>query len=419
MRLVNRGFAALAAIAVTAALTTVVSIAPAGADTVNDPPIRSINGPTTGLGSLSSSVHTTEGTWVVSYSGPTALRLFSPNANGNAAPIRSIAGANTGLTYPWDVTTDAADNLYVADYLSNSIRIFTANASGNVFAARVISGAATQLSRPTGIDLDAQGNIYVANYSSNQINVYAPNASGNATPVRVIGGLATKLSQPTHLRLVAGRLWVPNLGDSSVLAFDKDATGNMLPLSQLKGPATTLSTVWGVALDPRGNIYVANAAKVDMFAPNATGDVAPRRTLAGTATTLTSAISIDLDSDWNLRVADAGGACLTFAPLAGPTPPPAARAPGKVRSLKVHGSKRAARRSVTWRSPSSNGGRPITGYRVSVRKGGKVLLTRKVTGTRTVLKKRQLRQGTLQVSVSARNSVGSGAATKVRFKVRR
>jgi hypothetical protein len=155
--------------------------------------------------------------------------------------------------------------------------------------------------------------------------------------------------------------------------------------------------------------------QVVVFGPGANGDTTPMRTLAGATTQLTGPVGVTLDARRNLVVADyAGNSLATIAPLV-----PLAK-PGKVRKLKISGKRTAKRRTVSWKPPATDGGTPITGYRVVVRKHHRTVLVKKLTAHKTSVRlaRHALPRGRLKVRVTARNAVGTGPATRHRFRVR-
>jgi sugar lactone lactonase YvrE len=146
--------------------------------------------------------------------------------------IPSVSGANdaqcVGATFknPEGVATDTVGNLYVADTGNNSIRLIapvqpgyfaSTYAGGSPGSANGV-GTAAQFRSPTGIAVDSARNIYVADTGNNTIRKIAP------------VGIVTTL---------AGTAGVTGSGDG---------TGST---AQFNGPA-------GVAVDARGNVYVAD-----------------------------------------------------------------------------------------------------------------------------------------------------------------
>lgn len=79
---------------------------------------------------------------------------------------------------------------------------------------------------------------------------------------------------------------------SSVIVFGPRANGNVAPMQVIAGSATEMETPSGVAVDPRGAIYVADhggssgAGAVRVYAKGADGNAAPLYSIAGSATRL-------------------------------------------------------------------------------------------------------------------------------------
>ncbi len=164
-----------------------------------------------------------------------------------------------------------------------------------------------------------------------------------------------------------------------------------------------------------------------MFPPQATTGTAPITVLTGPASKVTRPGGLVVLGDGSVVLANqsrlspfSNDSVTTHAPLVGGAPPvvePVVSPPGTVGRLRVAGAKDAAKRKVTWQAPSSNGGEPVTGYKVVVTKGKKVLTTKSVKGLSLQLKKAKLPAGRLKVTVSAQNSKGFGAGVTVSFKV--
>ena len=55
-------------------------------------------------------------------------------------------------------------------------------------------------------------------------------------------------------------MYVLNLTTSSISSFAPGSTGNVAPASTVSGVGTTLNTPFYMALDPSGNVWVANFA---------------------------------------------------------------------------------------------------------------------------------------------------------------
>jgi trimeric autotransporter adhesin len=143
--------------------------------------------------------------------------------SGDNGPALS-AGIN-----PWSEVRDAAGNLYIADWENNRIRRVS-NGVIDTIAGTGIAGysgdggdaTSAQLAAPQGVALDAAGELYIAD-------------SGNSCIRKVSGGVITT---------VAGNGTQGFTGDN--------------------GPATNaqLLNAQAIALDSRGNLYIADTDRI-------------------------------------------------------------------------------------------------------------------------------------------------------------
>jgi len=123
---------------------------------------------------------------------PPSITVYAKTATGNAAPVRSIQGPRTGLNWPTGIAIDAQrGELYVTNDTTDSILVFDANASGDVAPKRVLKGPKTGLKNPTGLTLDLQHNeLWVANFGGHTATAYRLNAQGDTAPLRTVRAAA-------------------------------------------------------------------------------------------------------------------------------------------------------------------------------------------------------------------------------------
>jgi len=173
----------------------------------NAAPLRTLQGPTTGLSSpIGLVVDLVNSELLVGNSGNASITVYARTASGNAAPLRTLQGPATGLSFPQALTVDAVNNeLLLANGTSNSVTIYARTASGNTAPLRSLQGPATGLSSPSGLAVDlANSELFVTNIS-NSISVYTRTASGNAPPLRTLIGAATELNDPLFLAVTNPR----------------------------------------------------------------------------------------------------------------------------------------------------------------------------------------------------------------------
>jgi len=156
-------------------------------------------------------------------------------------------GGAAQFNLPSGVAVDGAGNVYVADTMNYTIRKITPAGAVTTFAGAVGQsgsadgmGGAARFNGPTGVAVDGSGNVYVADTSNSTIRKITP------------GGEVTTLAGAAEQEGSA------------------DGTGS----------AARFNLPWGLAVDIKGNVYVADArnSTIRMITPE--GAVT---TLAGAA----------------------------------------------------------------------------------------------------------------------------------------
>jgi hypothetical protein len=255
--------------------------------------------------------------------GTAKILVFAPATSGTmtANPIRTIAGPAANLDAASRLAVDPAGNIYLWEHGSDivvppvtptSIVEFAAGASGNVAPIRTINVAQFpnlngSSGYPAGLAVDAAGNIVfaVANAptdtnpgqtESDQIEIFTPGQSGNATPARTISGPQSQLTQVAGLALdPKGNIYVEMVDYSTnnnpaILQFTggADPTTSSAPVTAIAGSKTMLSRFFleSLAVDAAGNTYVLDYTFPGVttnyllrFAPGATGNVTPDATI--------------------------------------------------------------------------------------------------------------------------------------------
>jgi hypothetical protein len=255
--------------------------------------------------------------------GTAKILVFAPATSGTmtANPIRTIAGPAANLDAASRLAVDPAGNIYLWEHGSDivvppvtptSIVEFAAGASGNIAPIRTINVAQFpnlngSSGYPAGLAVDAAGNIVfaVANAptdtnpgqtESDQIEIFTPGQSGNATPARTISGPQSQLTQIAGLALdPKGNIYVEMVDYSTnnnpaILQFTggADPTTSSAPVTAIAGSATMLSRFFleSLAVDAAGYTYVLDytfpgvtTSYLLRFAPGATGNVTPDATI--------------------------------------------------------------------------------------------------------------------------------------------
>lgn len=234
-----------------------IYVYPPGA-TGNQPPIRTIEGSSTGLVRATGIAFDPGGNLYVGNAGTqpseASVTVYAPGASGNVAPIRTISGSNTNITGARGVALDAAADLAVGNYNGNVCApnytlVFAPGANGNVAPARqILPGCPATY----GLQFDKNGNLYEAINNSDQIQIYSPSANGSVAPTNTISGSNTQISLPSGIVFDASQyLYVANQGNgASITIYAPGASGNVTPIYTISGSNTLLNTPTFLAVGP-------------------------------------------------------------------------------------------------------------------------------------------------------------------------
>ena len=269
---------------------------------------------------------------------PTTYTIHTVAGNGTQGFSGDGGPATSAqLNHPESVAVDTVGNLYIADNDNNRIRkvsngVITTVAGTGTPGFSGDNGPATsaQLDDPTGIAVDAIGNLYIVDRGNGLIrkvsNGVITTVAGTGTcgaGGTGDGGPATSAQcfDPTGIAVdSAGNLYI-----TDIFAFSsrirKVANGVITTVagggSSLGdgGPATSaqLEDPWGVAVDPAGNLYIADVLSqrirkvtngvITTIAGNGTegfsGDNGP-----ATSAQLSNPYGVAVDAAGNLYIAD-------------------------------------------------------------------------------------------------------------------
>ena len=205
----------------------------------------------------------------------------TPNFTGDQGPA-SLAT----ISPPTGVATDASGDVYIADSANFRVRkidssgiITTYAGSGNLgFAGDGGQARDAVLNTPWGIVVDPAGNVLFSDAGNHRVRKIAPNgvittiAGGSAPGFAGDGGPATQalLNGPLGLALdPAGNLYVADSQNRRVRKIDPDGiittvAGNGPPTNPSafdsgdggRAVDATLSSVNDIALDTQGNLYI-------------------------------------------------------------------------------------------------------------------------------------------------------------------
>lgn len=272
-----------------------------------------------------------------------------------AGNISTIAGGDTGgyggdnglatsatLDLPSGVTEDGAGNLYIADTGNNVIRKITAatgiisTVAGNGtagFGGDTSLATSGQLYKPQGVAVDPNGNFYIADTDNQRIRRVdaatgiITTVAGNGTAGYIADGYAATASQselnyPESIAFDASsNLYIADSLNNRIREVSA-TTGKLSTIAGTGGTGDTgdggsaiaaeLDAPSGVAVDPAGNMYIADTQnnairKVSSSSGNISAIVsgAVKYYDSGfSSVTLDGPVGLSLDGSANLYIAD-------------------------------------------------------------------------------------------------------------------
>ena len=195
------------------------------------------------------------------------------------------SAVNAGLGGPVGGAVDSSGNLYIVDNSASTIRevsngIITTVAGNGTRGYGGDGGPAThaELYTPWGVAVDSSGNIYIADTYNDRIRkvsngVIATVAGAGVEGYNGDGGPATSalLSQPAGVAVdPSGNLYIADSGNGRV----RKVSGGVIATiagpgtNQCSGPTSVAAS--GIALDLQGDVYVSdgNSHRVCMLVPS-------------------------------------------------------------------------------------------------------------------------------------------------------
>ena len=177
---------------------------------------------------------------------------------------------------PYGLALDAEGNLYVGDVANHRIRKIAADGIVTTLAGKKkgfsdSNGPQARFNHPYGVAVDSANNVYVADSYNHRIRKIAPDGwvttlAGNGNDGYVDGtGVEAEFYVPIGIVIdAAGNIYVGDEGNSSIRKITQD--GNVTTLAgngkfsfaDGVGREATFNAPGAIALDAKGNLYVAD-----------------------------------------------------------------------------------------------------------------------------------------------------------------
>ncbi len=204
----------------------------------------------------------------------TPTGVVSTYAGNGSSGNTNGPGTSATFNYPSGVATDAAGNVYVADY--TCIRKITPAGIVSNFAGSVSPGISDGLGTSASFDCldqicsDAAGNLYA--YDGCNHIIRKVSAAGVVTTIAGTGypgnadgiGTAASFNGPTGIAVdAAGNIYVSDAGNVLIRRISPTGVVSTLAGSGTGaivdgvGTAASFFNPYGLAVDPSGNLYVA------------------------------------------------------------------------------------------------------------------------------------------------------------------
>lgn len=291
----------------------------------NTPPLRTIQGPGTGLGSPKQIHVDTANDEIAVTNGDGSITIYPRTANGNVAPLRTIAGPLTGINNPAGVFIDAVNNeIVVANWGSHTITVYPRTANGNIAPLRTITtnpgGPAVGFGNTGAMSLDLTHDEFaVTNCVSHpRIAFFDRLANGQAAPLRVIEGRHTRISRSLHgvaIDPVNDEVFIPSTLEDAILVFNRFDSGNVAPKRVIQGSLTRINKPQGIAFDPLNNeIALVNEASlsITVYGRLDNGNVAPLREITDASGIIAKPVGVWIDAVNNEIVVGDDAAIVVF-----------------------------------------------------------------------------------------------------------
>jgi sugar lactone lactonase YvrE len=231
-------------------------------------------------------------------------RVLKETPSGGVYTQSTIAQLPPVMYSPsYGIAVDAIDNLYIADTNQNEVLKETPSAGGYI-QSTIVSSPSVAL--PNGIAVDSRGNVY----SNNRNGIVKETPSGGAYTQSPIPTIA--LSYPYGLAVdPGGNIYIADPGQVQVL--EESPSGGSYTESTVVAFTSAEKLPQDVAVDAGGNVYIVLSDEIYPNHDNENNDVLKETPSAGgyvqstvASSGLNRATGIALDAKGNVYIGDSG-----------------------------------------------------------------------------------------------------------------
>ena len=237
-------------------------------------------------------------------------------------------GTEAQFSLPTGVAVDTSGNVYVADHANHRIRKITPAGKVSTLAG---DGSTTEFNYPYGVAVDSSDNIYVADLGNHRIRKITEaegvnTLAGSGTRGYKVGlGSAAQFNSPAGVAVDSrGNVYVADQNNHRIRKITEVEGAELFAGSSTEGFANGASSTaqfsspYGVAVDTSGNVYVADHSnhRIRKITPGgevstfAGTDDAGHRDGGGSMAQFDSPTGVAVDISGNVYVADYSNHCI-------------------------------------------------------------------------------------------------------------
>lgn len=234
-----------------------------------------------------------------------SYHIVSTTAGNGGQYSQDGVGTASAFNMPSGIAADQSGNIYVSDYGSGAIR--------KISPGGVVSTIGN-VSVPAGITVDQQGNIFVTSFQEDRIYKISAQGDKSIFAGRGVSGSADgQGTSATFYNLggividLAGNLFVAEQGNHKIRKISPTGLVSTVAGTGASGSAdgpaasATFNAPDGLAVDPQGNIYVADTKNNKIRKISTNGMVT---TLGGSGAIFNYPTGLVMDASGNLYVGD-------------------------------------------------------------------------------------------------------------------